>query len=68
MFNVLMFNISMFNVSVDRITLNLAIIKNIIRHNFWVSFVKFLLANVKISLEKQENIVKSVKFLPDMQL
>ena len=68
MFNVLMFNILMFNVSVDRITLNLAIIENIIRHNFWVSSVKFLLANVKISLEKQENIVKSVKFLPDMQL
>ena len=46
----------------DRISPNLAIIKNIWRHNFWVSFVKFLLANLKIWLGKQGNFVKSAKF------
>ena len=54
-------------VFVDRIPSNLTIIKNTIRHNFWMSFVIFLRANLKIWLETQWNIVKSAKFLPDCQ-
>ena len=54
-------------VFVDRISSNLVTFKNIIRHYILVSFVKFLLANLKIWLGKQGNIVKSAKFLPDLQ-
>ena len=54
-------------VFVDRICSNLAIIKKIISHYIQVSFVKFLRANLKIWLETQWNIVKSAKFLPDLQ-
>ena len=56
-----------YQVFFDRISPNLAIIKNIWRHNFWVSFVKFLRANLKVWLETQQNIVKLAKFLPDLQ-
>ena len=52
--------------SVNRISWNLAIIKNIIRQNFWESFVKLLWPNHEIWLETQGNIVITAKFLPDL--
>ena len=50
-----------------KVFLNFEIIKNIIRHSFWVSFLKFLWADLKIWLETLGNISKSAKFLLDLR-